>query len=182
MIEFRYRVAGNDKSYRCNLNLSKNLGVNIKFDTGASSTVISAASLRLSNSGLSLLKEYMQSKFTVRMNFKAASGSDFDGYLCCAHNVVLGGSVIKKFYYFLTMQDRKLALLGVDYTHGGVNGSLFITSFNQDDYFDNLSGCRYVDSFEINEVCNAELTAELISERIQKNGVRGLDDSLSRKD
>lgn len=57
----------------------------------------------------------MQSKFTVRMNFKAASGSDFGGYLCCAHNVVLEGSVIKKFYYFLTMQDRKLALLGVDF-------------------------------------------------------------------
>ena len=57
----------------------------------------------------------MQSKFTVRMNFKAALGSDFGGYLCCAHNVVLGGSVIKKFYYFLTMQDRKLALLGVDF-------------------------------------------------------------------
>lgn len=68
------------------------------------------------------------------------------------------------------------------YTHGGVNGSLFITSFNQDDYFDNLSGGRYVDSVEINEVCNAGLTAELISERVQKNGVRGLDDSLSRKD
>ena len=93
----------------------------IKFDTGASRTLISAELLTgiLNDKQIKALKDYCQSKQIMPVPCVSASGHKFDAYPAYINNICIGGHRFEKFYYYLVIDrlknGRKIALLGDDF-------------------------------------------------------------------
>ena len=104
-------------SYRVPIDIDDRV-FTIKFDSGATDTVISARvfSNSLKESDLARFTEYCEEHSQHNKEFISATGHTFKGYLVTAHNVRLGKSVLPDFRYYLVVEsERDIALLGFDF-------------------------------------------------------------------
>ena len=130
-----------NSSYRTTVKLAGST-FNIKLDTGANSTVISAKSIDrvLSEADLKSIEEWCIKQGAPKHKFISASGDDIVGYGMVAHNVKLGSSLFRDFHYYLLLGNkRNIALLGVDFIskcEGSFtpDGDISITGFDRDSY------------------------------------------------
>ena len=115
---------------------------NIKLDTGANSTVISARAIDrvLSEADLKSIEAWCIKEGAPKHKFISASGDDIVGYGMVAHNVKLGESLFRDFHFYLLLGNkRNIALLGVDFVSKceGVftpDGDIIITGFDENSY------------------------------------------------
>ncbi len=128
-------------SYRVSVDIDNRV-FTIKFDTGATDTVISVRvfSNSLTDSDLEKFTKYCEEHSRHNKEFISATGDSFKGYLVTAHNVRLGKSVLPNFRYYLVIESKRdIALLGYDFidkcqcSHDpGKN--FYLTGFDVDNY------------------------------------------------
>lgn len=128
----------------------------IKFDTGASETVVSLEKLFPNVTFIQRhkLKRYVKKHNIESQLFKTANGSTFRGVLTYMNNVKIGQYTFEKFYYYLVIDKtgKQIALLGddfidcCDFCHKAHN-DIIITSFDFAAYNNRTN------SMSMNEVC-----------------------------
>ena len=131
----------NKSSYRIAMTLAGST-FNIKLDTGANSTVISAKSIDrvLSEADMKTIEAWCISEGAPKYKFLSATGDDLIGYGMVAHNVKLGAAIFQNFHFYLVLGNkRNIALLGVDFIskcEGSFtpDGDIVITGFDRDNY------------------------------------------------
>ena len=90
----------------------------IKFDTGATSTVIGIYTLfnRISPNNIQKLKDGFEKAGIQPRDFSSATGHQLLGYPCKVHGVDVSGHILEDFYFHLVLDTkRKLSLLGNDF-------------------------------------------------------------------
>lgn len=155
MIKFRYNKL--TRSYRTYLDIQKNDKdfVSVKFDTGASDTIITTGALGLNSIQADTLLKSIQDRNLKARKFMSASDNCFDGYLCCCSDLRIGEIQIKKFYYYIVFNDTPKALLGDDFisccifSHG-FQSDIVVTSFNFKEY--EKQGANDVQTMNVFEV------------------------------
>jgi len=143
-----------------NLTKAQDSVINIKFDTGACSTIISLNTL-MDTDDENKLKRFILGipKDIPRKGFRSASGNTMYGILCEAKNVKLSGVTLEHFYYYLIIEykdrdecknckysekgNRRLALIGDDFIsccgfNHSKNSDIIINSFDKDIYEQNM--------------------------------------------
>lgn len=139
MIRFRYnKLTG---SYRTSLDLQKNDKdfVSIKFDTGASDTIITTSALGLDSIQTEILRKGVQTSKLKGTIFTSASGNQFIGYPCYCDDLKIGDVQIRRFYYYIVFSDMPKALLGDNFiscctfTHS-FKSDIIVTSFHSEEY------------------------------------------------
>ncbi len=135
-------VAKREKSsYRVSVDLDNRV-FTIKFDPGATDTVISARvfSNSLTDQDLESLTKYCEEHSNHNKEFISATGDSFKGYLVTAHNVILGKSVMPDFRYYLIIKSKRdVALLGYDFIDNcrcshDPGKNFYLTGFDVDSY------------------------------------------------
>ena len=144
MINIRY--AGKESYYTVRLSGLNDDIITGKFDTGAVATIITSKKLGLSDEQVERLREYFAKSGIEPENFYSATDGKMGGYLVKAENVMLYGTVLKKFYYYLIL-DNSLdkALLGDDFIscctfNHQPKSDIIITAINMDMYASSYSG------------------------------------------
>ena len=106
---------------RATFNVPFQIGENVfsmKFDTGAASTVISSEIFidEMTEEKKSTIKNFLQERNVIGIEFTSASGDCFVGYLIHANGVVVDEAVFADFYYYLVLDNKRvIALLGDDF-------------------------------------------------------------------
>jgi len=100
LIHFRYN--NTTRSYRTSLDIQKNEKdfVSIKFDTGATNTIITTGALGFDDVQTSVLLKNIQEGRLKPKKFTSASGNTFMGYPCYCDNLKIGNVLLKRFYYY----------------------------------------------------------------------------------
>ena len=109
MIHFRYNKL--TRSYRTSLDIQKNEKdlVSIKFDTGATNTIITTGALGFDNVQTAVLLKNIQDGKSKSNKFTSASGNTFIGYPCYCDNLKIGDVQLKNSITTLFfMINRKL--------------------------------------------------------------------------
>ena len=115
---------------------------NIKLDTGAKYTVISAKSLNseLTEGNLEQIKEYCEKRSARKERFISASGHSFFGYLATAHDVEIDNTSFSEFRYYLVAENKRdIALMGYDFIDhcrlsSDPQGDIYISGFDDNSY------------------------------------------------
>lgn len=139
MIHFRYNRL--TRSYRTSLDIQKNEKdfVSIKFDTGATNTIITTGALGFDSVQAALLLKNIQDGKLKSNKFTSASGNTFIGYPCYCDNLKIGNIQMKRFYYYIVFHDKPKALLGDDFiscctfSHG-FKSDIIVTAFHFEEY------------------------------------------------
>lgn len=139
MIRFRYNKL--TRSYRTSLDIQKNEKdfVSIKFDTGATNTIITTGALGFNNIQTAVLLRNIQESRLKSNKFTSASGNIFTGYPCCCDNLKIGDVFLKRFYYYIVFHDSSKALLGDDFiscctfSHS-FKSDIIVTAFHTEEY------------------------------------------------
>lgn len=155
MIKFRYNKAS--RSYIVRLDMQKNDKdlVLMKFDTGASDTIITTGALGLDSIQADILLRSIQDGKLKGNEFSSASGDSFIGYPCYCDNLKIGDVQIKRFHYYIVFNDKPKALLGDDFIscctfNHGFKSDIVVTAFNSEEYGRQcVSDAKRVDVFEI---------------------------------
>ena len=154
MINIRY--AEKESYYTVRLSGLNDDIITGKFDTGAVATIITSKKLGLSDDQVERLKEYFKTSGIEPENFYSAPDGKMGGYLVKAENVMLYGTVLKSFYYYLILDNRlDKALLGDDFiscctfTHKP-KSDIIITTIDMDMYSSSYYG--KVDCVDIAEI------------------------------
>ncbi len=130
---------------RATFNVPFQIGENVfsmKFDTGAASTVISSEIFidEMTEEKKSTIKNFLQERNVIGIEFTSASGDCFVGYLIHANGVVVDEAVFADFYYYLVLDNKRvIALLGDDFIdhcefQHNVHGDIVITGFDFAEY------------------------------------------------
>ena len=125
--------------------IAKTMSFAIKFDTGASNTVLSIDKIWGDKTlgQLSGLKSFIEKKTIAPKEFQSASGHSFLAYPACMENVIIGSYMFEKFYYYLVIEklhnDRQIALLGDDFIdccgfEKNPHGNIVISQFDFSSY------------------------------------------------
>lgn len=163
MTDIEITVRRKESSYRVPVDLGQFVPT-LKFDTGSEYTVISARMLdgSLTDDQLKNFKDYCEKHSRHKGQFISASGDPITGYPVTATNVVIDGSVLPVFHYYLVLENkREIALLGFDFIDRceckhSPSGNFVITSLDQEGYGDfegalqNDELAAYIDSLSIN--------------------------------
>lgn len=155
MISIKYNQKGS-----CYIVSFSGLGDRIvtgKFDTGAVATIITSKKLGLTDGQVGTLKDYFEKSGVEPEDFYSATDGKLDGYLVRAENIKLYGTVLKRFYYYLIL-DNSLdkALLGDDFiscctfSHQP-KSDIIITAIDMDLYSSSYNG--KADCVDISEIC-----------------------------
>lgn len=139
MIHFGYNKR--TKSYRAFIDLQKmdKDFVSIKFDTGATDTIITTGALGFDDIQAVKLLKSIKGKKLKQTTFTSASNDSFTGYSCYCDDLRIGDVEIKRFYYYIVFNDKPKALLGDDFisccifSHG-YKGDIVVTAFNYEGY------------------------------------------------
>ena len=118
----------------------------IKFDTGASKSVISVEKITgtLSNNQMASIKSFIATKNVSPEEFKSASGHPFNAYPAFMKNITIGDQLFEKFYYYLVVEKlhnkRMIALLGDDFIDccsitKEPHGDIIISKFDFSSYY-----------------------------------------------
>lgn len=75
--------------------------IKVKFDTGASATIITSKALNITTGQLEYIAKYIEEKGLVKRAFKSATDTEFYGYLCSCSGVKMNDVSIKKFFFIL---------------------------------------------------------------------------------
>lgn len=127
-----------------------------KFDTGAVATIITSKKLGLKDEQVEHLKEYFEKSGIEPEKFYSATDGKMYGYPVQADNVMLYNTVLKRFYYYLILDNRlDKALLGDDFIscctfNHQPKGDIIITTINMELYSSSYSG--RVNSVDITEI------------------------------
>jgi hypothetical protein len=142
--------------------------INLKFDNGASHTIISAEVLvdDLTDRKAEYLEQKLSAKVLIkagngsafsvpfRREFKSATGDTMTGYLADAGEIILGGVKLPHFYYYIIPKNkRSIALLGNDflryckYEHT-MEGNILITEIGEDAYAEHYTNAISVDELD----------------------------------
>lgn len=155
MINFYYNKL--TRSYRSFVDLQKNDKdfVSMKFDTGASDTIITTGALGLDSIQADILLKSIQTGKLTENKFTSASGDNFTGYPCYCDNLKIGDVQVGRFYYYIVFNDKPKALLGDDFIscctfNHGFKGDIVVTAFNFEEYERQcVSNAKSVDVFEV---------------------------------
>ena len=139
MIHFRYNKT--TRSYRTSLDIQKNEKdfVSIKFDTGATNTIITTGALGFDDVQTSVLLKNIQEGGLKPKKFTSASGNTFMGYPCYCDNLKIGNVLLKRFYYYIVLHNNPKALLGDDFiccctfSHS-FKSDIIVTAFHSEEY------------------------------------------------
>ncbi len=139
MIHFRYNKT--TRSYRTSLDIQKNEKdfVSIKFDTGATNTIITTGALGFDDVQTSVLLKNIQEGRLKPKKFTSASGNTFMGYPCYCDNLKIGNVLLKRFYYYIVLHNNPKALLGDDFiccctfSHS-FKSDIIVTAFHSEEY------------------------------------------------
>ena len=154
MIDVSVKAEKNGTVYNVPLRIGMDF-FDAKFDTGSSTTVISASVFYdgWSDAEMSKLRSFCEGKGCELREFTSASGHKIAGYPVVANDVLIGKTIFKKFYYYLIINGRReMSLLGDDfidncsYTHEP-HDDVEITQFDDDNYC-GTSG-NYMNSDEV---------------------------------
>lgn len=128
MIHFRYNKL--TRSYRTSLDMQKTNKdfVSMKFDTGASDTIVTTGALGLDHIQAEMLLKAVQNRNLEGNVFTSASGNYFTGYPCFCDDLKIGDVLVKRFYYYIVFNDKPKALLGDDF----ISCCTFSHSFKSD--------------------------------------------------
>lgn len=155
MIKFRYNKTG--RSYRVRLDMQKNNRdlVLMKFDTGASDTIITTGALGLDDIQADMLLKSIKDRKLRGNEFTSASNGKFIGYPCYCDDLKIGDIQIKRFYYYIVFNDKPKALLGDDFiscctfSHG-FKSDIVVTAFHSEEYErQGISNAEHMDVFEV---------------------------------
>lgn len=90
--------------------------IKVKFDTGAGATILTAKALGIDGTQLESIKNHVKKKNIPKKLFKSATDTEFYGYLCSSSDVKMNDVLIKRFYFYLVLNnDVNKALLGDDF-------------------------------------------------------------------
>lgn len=154
MINIRY--AEKESYYTVRLSGLNDDIITGKFDTGAVATIITSKKLGLSDDQVERLKEHFKTSGIEPENFYSATDGKMGGYLVKAENVMLYGTVLKSFYYYLILDNRlDKALLGDDFIscctfNHKPKSDIIITTIDMDMYSSSYYG--KVDCVDIAEI------------------------------
>ena len=113
--------------------------VSIKFDTGATDTIITTGALGLDDIQSAVLLKSIENRNIKKNRFTSASNDSFVGYSCYCDDLKIGDVELKRFYYYIVFNDKPKALLGDDFisccifSHG-YKSDIVVTSFNFKEY------------------------------------------------
>lgn len=117
-----------------------------KFDTGAVVTIITSKKLGLTDEQVERLKIHFDKSGIEPEIFYSATDGKMKGYLVKAENVMLYGTMLKRFYYYLIL-DNSLdkALLGDDFIscctfNHQTKRDIIITAIDMELYSQSYSG------------------------------------------
>lgn len=138
--------------------------------------------LNICSASANLLETYLQTSDKFCKEFRSVSGHLFNGYLCCAENVLLMDLRVQRFYYFMSFVDSNTALLGDDFiTYCGIShsieGDFYVNAFSQekyDAYFNNIAKGNHLSSIEIAGICDSGVVVNEITKLIKEYGIEGL--------
>lgn len=129
--------------------------VSMKFDTGASDTIITTGALGLDGIQADTLLRSIQNGKVKANQFTSASGDSFIGYPCFCDDIRIGDVRVGRFYYHVVFNDMPKALLGDDFiscctfSHG-FKGDIVVTAFQAMEYEKQcFSGVRGINVFEV---------------------------------
>lgn len=154
MIRFRYNKTS--RSYRVRMDLQKNDKdlILMKFDTGASDTIITTGALGISKVQEDALLKSIQNEKLEANEFTSVSGNHFTGYPCYCDDLRIGDVQVRRFYYYIVFGDIPKALLGDDFiscctfSHSYKN-DIVVTGFNSEEYRkQRAASARHIDIFE----------------------------------
>ncbi len=130
--------------------------IKVKFDTGAAATIITSKALGISTSQTEYIANYIEKKGMAKRFFKSATDTEFYGCLCSCSDVKINDVPIKKFYFYLVLNDSvNKALLGDDFisyctfSHQS-QSDIYITAIDTDLYA--LSYENSLDCIDVEEV------------------------------
>ena len=126
----------------------------VKLDTGAKFTVISAKvfNSELTEVDLKCISGYCDAHCGRKEKFVSVSGHVFYGYLVNAHNVKVDEALLKDFYYYLVVENKRdIALLGFDFIKH-CSGSFKMHDKIVFNKFDQLSYRDHKDTIENDEI------------------------------
>jgi len=90
--------------------------IKVKFDTGAAASIITSKALGIGAVQSEHIADYIDKKRITKRLFKSATDTEFCGYLCSCSDVKINGVPLKKFYFYLVLNDSvNKALLGDDF-------------------------------------------------------------------
>lgn len=149
-----------------NLHINKDIDIDIKFDTGASATIVTLTTIndKATEEDCLKLKELIKTGNYITNTFKSATDDELVGIKCYKDNVDIGGIHFDRFYYWLipTVKYNK-ALLGDDFikccqfTHN-IKSDIVITAFSIQDYIlNNISGGALSEAQLLEELANTKL-------------------------
>lgn len=136
--------------------------INLKFDNGASYTVIAASVLlqHLTDDGAKQLDQYLSRRAATdhgkdvapfQKKFRSATGDAMTGYLVDSGKIKFGSAELSHFYYYLVPRNKRpVVLLGNDflryceYTHA-IGGNILITKMDEDAYAKHYANAMSVD-------------------------------------
>ena len=159
MIDLNITAIRESSTYRINAKMGK-IAFSLKFDTGATDTVISARvfSNSLTDSDLEKFTKYCEEHSPHNKEFISATGDSFKGYPVTAHNVRMGKSVLPDFRYYLVVESKRdIALLGYDFIDNcgcshDPSKNFYLTGFDAERYgksdgtMENDEMIAYIDS------------------------------------
>lgn len=101
MINFWYNKL--TRSYRAFVDMQKNDKdfVSIKFDTGATDTIITTGALGIDDIQSVILLKSIQDRKLKKNKFTSASNDSFIGYPCYCDDLKIGDVQLKRFYYYI---------------------------------------------------------------------------------
>ncbi|MBQ6735581.1 MAG: hypothetical protein IJR00_11830 [Lachnospiraceae bacterium] len=129
--------------------------ITMKFDTGAINTIISLNALVSTNIDKERFLAEICNK-TQKKLFRSASGNEMQGFLICAKNVLLSGTPIEQFFYYLIVDiEENIGLIGNDFIskcrfHHEVDDDIEITFFHQKRYQDDTK--QAITNDEVNAI------------------------------
>lgn len=169
MFKFRYSKKRQQYTAYLNINdLNENpVELEIKFDTGAVSTVISANKIfgrDLSDSDLEDIKKQINEKTIKKHAFKSASGHIMSAYPCCYKDVVLAGCKFEYFKFYVVLENTaNIAVVGDDF----ISCCSFVHTLKSDIVINGFDNELYKKHILINE--NALETIELFKKHAKYN-------------
>ena len=113
--------------------------VSMKFDTGATDTIITTGALGVDCVQADILLKNIHDEKRKGNEFTSASGDAFIGYPCYCDDLRIGDVQVKRFYYYIVFNDIPKALLGDDFIScctfcHSFKDDIVVTAFHFDEY------------------------------------------------
>lgn len=120
----------------------------LKFDTGASSSIISFNYFKenISNEVIDIVVNYCEKNCKIKQSFIASTGDSMIGYLVDAGQIKMGKNILPHFYYYFIPKNNKcVALLGNDFLHyceysHKICGDIIISNIDMNEYQKKFQG------------------------------------------